>query len=101
MFAFVVLLLGKLLCDWKFGILVARAFLGGFDCVLGGFKISVAPFVPFVGHRFFFGVEFKVVGFGLLCLTVVLLSCRFHFSLRLKNVCKHGSYLIWPVQRCS
>ena len=81
--------------------LVSRAFSRGIDYVLGGFRISVAPLVPFVGHQFFFGVEFKVVGFGLLCLTVVLLSCRFHFSLRLKNVCKHGSYLIWPVRRCS
>ena len=81
--------------------LVSRAFSRGIDYVLGGFRISVAPLVPFVGHQFFFGVEFKVVGFGWLCLIVVLLSCRFHFSLRLKNVCKQGSYLIWPVRRCS
>ena len=38
----VVGLLGKFLCDWML-ILVFRAFSGGFDCVLGVFRVYVAP----------------------------------------------------------
>ena len=43
MFALLVVsgLLGKFLCDWE-SILVSRAFFGGFDRVLGVFRVSVA-----------------------------------------------------------
>ena len=34
--------LGKFLCDWE-SVLVSKAFFGGFDHVLGVFRVSVAP----------------------------------------------------------